>query len=166
MIELMVTVAILGILAAIAIPHFSRYIKRAKTTEAEMNVRKLFDASVMYYASERGNRVGAIINKSFPSTVALTPTSGACCVTPGAKCQPSTYWTDPTWMALHFAVDDPFYYHYSYVSTGASTSAAFTAGAYGDLNCDNVYSTFERMGHVTGDTVEGSAAVYMTNEDE
>ena len=46
LIELMIVVAIIGILAAVAIPAFMKYIRRSKTVEATMNVRKLFDSSV------------------------------------------------------------------------------------------------------------------------
>ena len=53
LIELMIVVAIIGILAAVAIPAFMKYIRRSKTVEATMNVRKLFDSSVSYANSVR-----------------------------------------------------------------------------------------------------------------
>jgi prepilin-type N-terminal cleavage/methylation domain-containing protein len=40
LVELMIVVVILGILAAVAIPAFSRYIKRSKTTEARRQHRQ------------------------------------------------------------------------------------------------------------------------------
>ena len=46
LIEMMIVVAIMGLLAAIAIPAFTKYIRRSKTSEAVMNLRKLFDGSV------------------------------------------------------------------------------------------------------------------------
>ena len=52
LIELMIVVAIIGILAAVAIPAFMKYIRRSKTVEATMNVRKLFDSSVAYYYAD------------------------------------------------------------------------------------------------------------------
>ena len=50
LIELMIVVSIIGILAATALPAFMKYIRRSKTVEAMMNVRKLYDSSVAYFA--------------------------------------------------------------------------------------------------------------------
>src|SRR5262252_3536492 len=92
LIELMIVVAIIGILAAVAIPAFMKYIRRSKTSEASMNVRKLYDSSVSYYESEHADRGGSILAKQFPLTVAVTPTT-RCCTNAGEKCSPNpTTW--------------------------------------------------------------------------
>jgi prepilin-type N-terminal cleavage/methylation domain-containing protein len=49
LIELMVVVAILGILAATAIPLLNTYQQRAYGSEAIFTVRKLLDGQIMYY---------------------------------------------------------------------------------------------------------------------
>src|SRR5688572_19814237 len=49
LIELMIVVAILGILAAIAIPAFVTYVRRAKSAEATDQVKKMFNAASVYY---------------------------------------------------------------------------------------------------------------------
>ena len=41
----------------------------------------------------------------------------------------------------------PFYYRYTYTSSGTGKLSKFTAAANGDLNCDTL-STFERIGTV------------------
>jgi type IV pilus assembly protein PilA len=71
LIELMIVVAIIGILAAIAIPTFIRFQARAKQSEAKANLKALFTAQKSYFqekdrylttlsdigfAPERGNR--------------------------------------------------------------------------------------------------------------
>ena len=52
LIELMIVVAILGILAAVAIPAFVHSARKARTDEAKVNVKKLFDSSVSYFEEE------------------------------------------------------------------------------------------------------------------
>jgi len=74
LIELMIVVAILGILASIAIPAFIKYVRRAKTTEALMNLRKLFDGSVQYYERDHSDRQGKAVPPQFPGVgVAFGP---------------------------------------------------------------------------------------------
>lgn len=53
LVELMIVVAIIGILAAIAIPAFLRAIKKSKTSEAEGIMRKMADGSKAYFTSEQ-----------------------------------------------------------------------------------------------------------------
>src|SRR5262249_24118218 len=155
LIELMVVVAIIGILAAVAIPAFMRYSKKAKTTEATVNVGKIYEGARAYYDQESNAR-GSItpIPKQFPTTVAAAVTNralNACCGQPGDKCDPTVAaeragWQVEAWQALHFSVDDPHYYQYTYIGTGTAGASAFTARANGNLNCDANYSTFEMIG--------------------
>lgn len=149
LIELMIVVAIIGILAAVAIPSFIKYVRRAKTSEAVLNLRRMYDASVAYYTDEHAIRDGSIIQGQFPVSVTSTPNQTACNGTSSKKIAPQpAFWKNPSWEALNFAVDDPFMYQYDYISVGEGTAAEFTAGAHGDLNCDGVLSTFERVGGI------------------
>src|SRR3954447_25964154 len=88
LIELMIVVAIIGILAAVAIPAFMKYIRRSKTVEATMNVRKLFDSSVSYFEAEDSNRKVHTLRRECPDTVALTP-PGKCASNAGGKSKPA-----------------------------------------------------------------------------
>ena len=64
LIELMIVVAIIGILAAIAIPNFIAYQMKAKQSEAKVSLGAIFTCTV---ALPRGNR---IIHKAYaPTTV-------------------------------------------------------------------------------------------------
>jgi type II secretory pathway pseudopilin PulG len=164
----MIVVAIVGILAAIAIPTMARYIKRSKATEPLMNLRKMYDASAMYFAGERSGATGTIVAKQFPDTQVATPANGTCCVSPGGKCAPNNfYWQTGPWQALHFAVDDPFWYSYEYTSSGSDATATFRADAHGDLDCNTVYSTYERSGSVDARlNVVGAAGLFIDKDTE
>jgi type IV pilus assembly protein PilA len=147
LIELMIVVAIIGILAAVAIPAFLDYMKRAKASEAGLNLNKI---------SKNVKRVFGEIG-SFPATNgALLPAGGGgpgnhCCGghggvtgTPGAsvnnKCtaNPASFKADTGWAAMEFSVDEASSYVYSY--TGNATAP--TAYAIGDIDCDGVDATF------------------------
>ena len=110
LIELMIVVAILGILAAIAVPALTKYMRRSKTSEARVQIAKLFDASSAYFNEEHVGRgqvqviaLGAGISDLAPhrcpnmpgqetgqTEAALTPDIGIVCNDgPGGRCVPS-----------------------------------------------------------------------------
>ena len=166
LIELMIVVAIIGILAAVAIPAFMKYIKKSKTSEARQFVKKIYEGAREYYMDRKGQR-GSIqpIAAQFPSPgIGPTPAIDACCSS-GDKCAPdASLWTSPVWVALKFSVDDPHYYTYSYLLNGTT---AYTARANGDLDCDAEYSTFEMFGEINSvysDGPAGSASLYREND--
>jgi hypothetical protein len=77
-------------------------------------------------------------------------------------------WQTPTWHALNFSVDDPFYYWYRYDSSGTDNTSTFSAWAFGDLDCDGTYSTFMRLGKVStnSDVSGGGAGIFSQLETE
>jgi prepilin-type N-terminal cleavage/methylation domain-containing protein len=52
LIELMIVVAIIGILAAIAIPSFGKMLTRARQTEAKISLKAFFTSAKSYYAEK------------------------------------------------------------------------------------------------------------------
>ena len=153
LIELMVVVAIIGILASVAIPSFLRNAKNAKSTEARVQLEKIYTSSRTYII-ELHSTIGSGIPliPQFPDGEAPTPAGSCCAAAPSLvqKCSPDpNLWSSPTWQALLFSVDSPHYYHYAYTSTGSAApgpGSSFRAQAYGDLNCDGTYSTYELFG--------------------
>lgn len=182
LIEMMITVAIIGVLAAVAVPAYLKNIKKSKTTEATLHIKKIQEGALSYYHEENVKSGSAVpIARQFPDTAAVptAPALEACCPN---KCAPNAaLWADPTWQALKFSVDDPHYYSYSYthdavsVASGATAQALadgttpteyFFASANGDLNCDGVlFSTFEMFGAISknGD-VTTSAGMFKNLE--
>jgi len=167
LIELMIVVAIIGILAAVAIPAFMKYMRKSKNTEAVQGVKKLFDGARTYYGDDANftDRTGNVIPRAFPLTHVTTPTLGTCC-TDGGKCKPNaTYWADPTWVQLKFSLDEPHYYMYTFTSSGNVNTSKFTATANGNLDCDATYSTFEVTSGVNTDgELTGASSPYRTDE--
>ena len=89
LIEVMITVAIVGILSAIAYPSYAAYILRGKMVEASTNLLSVRTAMEQYYQDNRGyaNVSAAIVSpcdstkmpvmKNFTMTCAIgTPASG------------------------------------------------------------------------------------------
>jgi type IV pilus assembly protein PilA len=170
LVELMIVVAIIGILAAVAVPAFMRYMRKARTTEAPENVKKMFDGAKVYFEAgskvKRGAALTDDVLPQFPATSALTPGIKCCAGTTSKKCDGTT-WNDPTWKSLGFEIKDRHLFQYQFTSNGATEDAAtFTAGAYGDLNCDGTLSTFERHARVAQGSVVGAAEMYIENEIE
>ena len=172
LIELMVVVAIIGILAAVAIPAFMRNARKAKTVEASTNVKKMYDGARSYFEEERNARGSVVpLAKQFPISAGLTnPVLNACCGQAGDKCDPAVAaekngWSDPVWSSLKFSMDDPHYYQYTYIGAGTANASQFTARANGNLDCDTTYSTFEMTGQVAADgVVTGQAGQYSNND--
>src|ERR1700682_6210973 len=53
LIELMIVVAIIGLLAALAIPNFIRFQARSRQSEARSNLRALFTSEASYYGDQQ-----------------------------------------------------------------------------------------------------------------
>jgi type IV pilus assembly protein PilA len=148
----MVVIIILGVLAAVAIPALQRYIRRSRTSETSDKLSLLFRGSAVYIvnANESVTRgvAGGGVPLAFPPDDGPAP-AGRCCAQPGQQCLDPAAWETPTWVALNFSITDPHRFQYTYDSGGVGRTALFTARANGDLDCDGVLSTFERVGFIT-----------------
>jgi type II secretory pathway pseudopilin PulG len=127
---------IIGVLSAIAVPAFTKYVKRSKTVEATMNVRKLADAALSLSSAKK--------KPAWPKSTQWTP-AAVCCGQPGDKCAPdAAQWKTPTWSALNFSVDEPHYYQYRVTNEGQGKKARLVVEARGDLDCDGTFSSYKR----------------------
>lgn len=164
LIELMIVVAILGILAAIAIPAFVTYVRRSKTTEATANLGVLFKLAASYMGQEYSERGTATVIGTYCSvgSDALTPT-------PTSIKQP--YVAGPNARALGFSVADFVYYGYGLVGTNQcgwnAAADVYTFFAQGDLDGDGTFSTFE-LAAATDETrtLRHARGFYIVNETE
>lgn len=85
LIELLVVVAIIGILAAIAIPQFAAYRQRAFDARANSDVRNAATAEEAYFATNRLYVAGALATGFLPGFVLSTTVSGAMAATNNAN---------------------------------------------------------------------------------
>jgi type IV pilus assembly protein PilA len=164
LVELMIVVAIIGILAAVAIPAFSRYVKKSRTAEASQTLNKLWTGANAYYEADHTTTAGVILAKQFP--ISATPEAAKCCVGVGMKCPPnSPVYNLTSWPALNFNLADAHYYRPLYSSTGISTSSLFTAEAEGDLDCDNILAQFRRNANVDATTGDARSWTSVIGEE-
>jgi type IV pilus assembly protein PilE len=76
MIELMVVVIIVGVLAAIAIPIYSKYVKNARVSEATGRMADILTASKSY--AQEFESDGSATTADWPATCAATSFIGDC----------------------------------------------------------------------------------------
>lgn len=167
LVELMIVVAIIGILAAIAVPAFSKYVRKARTSEAVGYLNKEWAGSLTYYEADHTLASGTILTKEFPGPFAAWASSTECGCLTGTFCpHNNSIWnSDGVWQALNFSLPDPHHYMPGYSASGTGSAAMFTAFAKGDLNCNGVLAEFSRDGAVNsqGD-VTGSRIPTVVHE--
>jgi prepilin-type N-terminal cleavage/methylation domain-containing protein len=130
LLEMMITVAIIGILAAIAIPAFQNYQSRSKRAEAFANLAAIRDVEKSYFSEYN----------------AFVKVAGSW---PGPPLGPNKrQWTalsDAAFGKLGWRPEGAVYYDYSADIDLAACPAqdCFTAAAYGDADSDGVLAIIE-----------------------
>ena len=150
LIELMIVVAIIGILAAVAIPAFLDYMKRSRATEAGEQLNAIGKLQKRAYGDNSSFTQGTATQLPVP------PSTNSCCGGTGGivgntgtaitnRCtgDPKSFSTDATWSAMGFSVGEESSYVYDYTSAAAT---AFTAHANGDTDCDKAIATYTLLG--------------------
>jgi len=170
LVELMIVVAIIGVLAALAIYGVSRYLKHSKTAEATRNLGSIETGSKNQFQQEHdqsGTGAGPFVHVFCPSyTTGKVPATVPVAQKIKVVSGPGTFWNDPTWQCLKFSINEPQFYAYSYTSAGEGVTAQYTATAEGDLDGNSTTSTFQLLGagSQTGDAQR--IALKISNEDE
>ena len=132
LIELMIVVAIIGLLGAIAIPSFTSYQNRARRSESFTNLGSLAKAQKAYYA-EFGLYIGVKMYPVEDSGVAFGPTMRDSQSLLGA------------FSTVGWYPEGDVFYDYDTETGGFSTcpnscTSCFTSTAYGDVDGDGKVS--------------------------
>lgn len=166
LIELMIVVAILGILAAMAVPAFVQYVRRSKTAEAHTQLSAMFTAAAAYYGHERAEGPGIDAEMHTHCSVASAKRSRTPSDDKGAG-----EW-DESFRAIGFAVEKA-YFGYSLESlpgakcSNAASSPIYLLKAEGDLDNDGTLSLFQLAVNSNDDNeLYHAASVYVQRETE
>jgi type II secretory pathway pseudopilin PulG len=152
-------VMVIGILAAIAIPSFIKYKRRAESSEATFSLSRIVYGATAYWDAERdgerdeGGELVASRLRRFPDSVDWTPKLPPCEGGAPRYHPDDKDWEHPTWRALAFAMATRHRYRYRFTSRGQGDRATFTVEAEGDLNCDGRRSHYQRVARVEGGKV-------------
>ncbi len=166
LIELMIVVAIIGILAVMAIYGVSRYLKSAKTAEATNNIGAIQKNATEALTREKMS--GAYVAPGGSTTLAYGFCESETAPVPGTPPAGAKYtsgagdWSkgkgaggngeDIGFFCLKFTIDQPQYYSYSYTATGTGTKAndEIDIIANGNLDGNATTSEFKMVGKMDG----------------
>ncbi len=154
LIELMIVVAIIGILSAIAIPNYQRYQARSRQTEARLNLSGLYTAEQTYVVDS--STFGACINAigfSISSGPRFYTTGFSDAIAGGATCGPAggaactdIYDGSGTGVAVNTCVAGVDVSHFA-ASTGVG-AAATTEADLGATALSNTAFTAQSVGRI------------------
>lgn len=126
-----------GMLAAIAIPSFIKYTRKAKSVEALQQLDKIKAGARAHLAQQEG---AARFPVAHTDWVPATP----CCEQPRQRCVGNAAaWSGEPWSTLHI-MGESGYYQYRYRSDGNE----MIAEARGDLDCDGTFSSYRLVGEL------------------
>ena len=164
LIELMIVVAIIGILAAVAIPAFLDYMKKSRATEAGEQLNAIGKKQKTIYGEASSFTQGS--GPPAPNAVATAPGKD-CCGGVGGSQSAGTIGTtvtgkctgDPSlwtgaWSDMGFSISEEGSYIYDYNGSALNT---FQAHATGDTDCDGVEAIYTLDGTI--DSAGNPAAV-------
>jgi len=140
LIELMIVVAIIGILAAVAIPNFILFQMRSKTSEAKTNLAAIRTAQEGFFAE-----FGSYVRAAQQPLVAAGPQKAPWPALGGA----------PGFDELGWRPEGDVYFRYSIVGNAVGTD--WGASAIGNLDADANMSAFGYIHPVPGLPTTGAA---------
>ena len=161
LIELMIVVAIIGILAAVAIPAFINYIRKSKAAEVNENLDRCYKGVVDYYDKPRVDLAGLTSSSLMPpATEQACPTTAAGVQTVG-NLEGETGFIDYgdaaavlPFKQIEFVITDAVYGCYQYddesraglgFPNDTDVSPAFSCHAWTDIDNDDDEAHWQKI---------------------
>lgn len=173
LIELMIVVAIIGVLASIAIPAFVDYVKRSKTSETSALLKGLFTGAAAYYERE-GWSMGVEPAGTAAAATAACLVQAADTSYTASNTKRTVDWTaeSQSFLDLNFSPADPVYFSYHILQADGmcghvanSSTGIYTFQAHGDLDGDGTFSTFEVQCGTNGNNeLYRTPGIFVANE--
>lgn len=185
LVELMIVIAIIGILAALAIYGVSRFMASARTAEAKQTVGAISRAGHAAFdgvtapgvtipdgASAAGGSSKLCLDASpVPATLTSVTAAKYQPNVAGAGLDFNSGTQDAGWKCLRFEMTTPILYQYEYTGVTASgapqaSGLAFNSIANGDVDGDTVTSSFTLASTWTASALKRSSNIVIVNETE
>ncbi len=181
LVELMIVVAIVGVLAVLAVYGVRKYIANAKTAEAKNSLGQVGKDAVTAFEGEHMS-AGVLADGAATAVIRQLCATGSQSSVPstitnidGKKYQSTKDdWSNATdvstnagWPCLKFEMTAPQYYQYVYTASGTSNDGdGFTGQAVGNLNGDTNYSTFSMLGTIASGRLKLAPALGEVSPEE
>ena len=185
LVELMIVVAIIGVLAALALYGVNQYLAMARTGEAKANVgaiSKLSSAVFEREVAESELKSEGTYSKPVENNLCGSAVTVPIVIPAGTKYQPKNSPGDDFqagtavdgWVCLGYTMTTPIYYQYSYQRGGNYVSPGLggpdpggsgcEAAARGDVDNDGTVSTFAISGAVVGKRLRLATHIFVNEE--